>query len=266
MNSRRRSVRRHGRPPYSVVVVHGGPGAPGSAAEIARDLSRSWGVLEPWQSARTVNGQVEELAHQVEQGAVPPVVLIGHSWGAWLSLLFAARHPEKVRRIVLVGCPPFYARDARAIRRTRRTRLRPAEWKEFRALERELSSPGARALPTMLRRLGELSEVADSFELIPREASPTRVDPIVFRKVWNEAAELRSTGALLRRVREVSAPILVVHGEDDPHPAKGVVDPLRRLGLSVHVVLLGRCGHEPWRERHGRGPFYRALRRELSQL
>ena len=35
----------------------------------------------------------------------PPVDLIGLCQGGWLSLLFAARFPDKVRRLVLVGAP-----------------------------------------------------------------------------------------------------------------------------------------------------------------
>lgn len=35
----------------------------------------------------------------------PPIDLIGLCQGGWLSLLFAARFPEKVRRLVLVGAP-----------------------------------------------------------------------------------------------------------------------------------------------------------------
>jgi pimeloyl-ACP methyl ester carboxylesterase len=264
MTSGRRTVRRHGRAPYTVVVVHGGPGAPGSAAGLARAISSTRGVLEPWQSARSVDALVEELRDQVDRDATVPVVLIGHSWGAWLALLFAARFPDRVRRLVLVGCPPFSARDARAVRRARRERLGPSGWREFRATERRLSPGQGGGRTQDLRRLGELSEVADSIELRFPDSSVTRLDPKAYRVVWSEASELRRTGGLLRRVRGVTAPILLLHGRDDPHPSQSVVRTLRRLGLPVRVVLLERCGHEPWRERYGRGPLLRALRRELT--
>lgn len=263
MTSSRKSFRRHGRPPFSVVVVHGGPGAPGSLAPLARALADIRGVLEPRQSARTVRGLVEELSDQVDRGANPPVVLVGHSWGAWLALLLAARYPEKVRRLILVGSAPFRTGDVRALRRVRRGRLGPSGWREFRAIERRLSSPRARATPADLRRLGALSERADSYRLLPRRTVTTREDPRAYREVWGEASEMRRNGSLLRAVRGVVAPVLVVHGRDDPHPVQGVVGPLRRRGVSVRVVLLDRCGHEPWRERYGRGPFLSTLRREL---
>jgi len=56
------NVRRYGKAPYLVAVVHGGPGAAGAMAPVARELGADRGVLEPLQTAMTVDGQVDELA------------------------------------------------------------------------------------------------------------------------------------------------------------------------------------------------------------
>lgn len=34
----------YGKAPYSIVVIHGGPGAPGQVAPVARELSENFGV------------------------------------------------------------------------------------------------------------------------------------------------------------------------------------------------------------------------------
>src|SRR5215211_3749423 len=94
-------LRRYGAAPFRVAVVHGGPGAPGSVAAVARELARERGVLEPLQAARSVDGQVAELGDVLARAASPPVVLIGHSWGAWLAALLAARHPALVGKVIL---------------------------------------------------------------------------------------------------------------------------------------------------------------------
>jgi len=44
----------YGNKPYHVAVIHGGPGAPGEMAPVARELSLSTGVLEPLQTTETV--------------------------------------------------------------------------------------------------------------------------------------------------------------------------------------------------------------------
>src|SRR5947208_748840 len=63
------NLRKYGSPPYNVAVIHGGPGAPGYMAPVARELSARRGVLEPLQTARALAGQVEELHLAVWQDA-----------------------------------------------------------------------------------------------------------------------------------------------------------------------------------------------------
>ncbi len=79
------NLRFYGSPPFRVAVLHGGPGAPGEMAPVAQELAHERGVLEPLQTAETVDGQVEELRAVLETHANLPVTLIGWSWGAWLG-------------------------------------------------------------------------------------------------------------------------------------------------------------------------------------
>ena len=58
-------VRTYGPSPCRAAVLHGGPGAIGSAAGLARGLAESCGVLEPLQSKYSVTEQVEELHRQL---------------------------------------------------------------------------------------------------------------------------------------------------------------------------------------------------------
>ena len=89
-----KNLRKYGKAPFSVVVVHGGPGAPGEMAPIARHLSKKQGVLEPLQASNSVDGQIFELKTIIEKNAQMPIVLIGWSWGAWLSFMLAAKCVE----------------------------------------------------------------------------------------------------------------------------------------------------------------------------
>ncbi len=109
-------VRSYGPPGPTAVVLHGGPGAPGSAAPLARALADPLHVLEPLQrwSSRvplTVEQHVRDLADVLSRetpGYRP--ALVGESWGAMLALAFASRHPDRVSGLVLVGCGTFDAK------------------------------------------------------------------------------------------------------------------------------------------------------------
>lgn len=65
-------------------------------------------IVEAMQSRSGVDLLVDELHCQISQYASPSsrVVLIGHSWGAWLATIYAAHYPQSLRRIILIGTPP----------------------------------------------------------------------------------------------------------------------------------------------------------------
>lgn len=62
----------YGREPFETAVLHGGPGAPGEMAPVARELAQVRGVLEPLQTVGSIDGQVGELASLLEKSADRP--------------------------------------------------------------------------------------------------------------------------------------------------------------------------------------------------
>jgi hypothetical protein len=76
------TLRTYGLAPYQIAVIHGGPGAGGEMAPVARELSNSYGILKPIQTAATLQGQIDELKNALEIHGNPPMVLVGYSWGA----------------------------------------------------------------------------------------------------------------------------------------------------------------------------------------
>lgn len=72
-----RPVRKWGHGPYSLAVIHGGPGAPGEVEPVARELSALKGVLEPFQTETTLEGQVQELRSVLLEHGKTPVTLVG---------------------------------------------------------------------------------------------------------------------------------------------------------------------------------------------
>ena len=101
---------------------------------MAKELSSAWGVLEPLQTASSLEGQVVELKAVLERNGTLPITLIGASWGAWLSFITAARFPVLVGKLILVGSGPFEERFAESIMATRLARLSTEEQIEVHAL------------------------------------------------------------------------------------------------------------------------------------
>jgi pimeloyl-ACP methyl ester carboxylesterase len=257
-----RRLRKYGERPFSVAVVHGGPGAAGEMAPVARRLASSWGVLETLQTATTLDGQVEELVAILEREGVPPSFLIGFSWGAMLSFIVAASRPELVGKLILIGSAPFEERYAASIQQTRMERLGEAEREEAERLTHALEDPGTRDPDAVFARLGELFGKSDAYDPIP---NPGEIEPRydIYRKVWGEAARLRKDGGLLRLRSHIRCPVVAIHGDYDPHPPTGVAEPLSGILSDFRLILSSDCGHKPWIERNARDDFFEVLEREL---
>ena len=260
------TVHRHGLGPVSTVVVHGGPGAAGEMCPVAEELATRMGVLEPWQAALSVDGQVIELAASIAAHANWPVSLIGHSWGAWLVLLTAAARPELVQNVLIVSSGVFDDAYVPLMRQRRRKRLGPELGGEYEELVNRLDGATAVESDRMLSRLGELSAIADAFDPIPPPAwaAPAAGQGAIYEAVWPQAAAMRSNGELLSRVAAVRCPVIGVHGRNDTSPPEGVERPLREVLGDFRFTVLDNCGHTPWLERQARDRFFELLFREVA--
>ncbi len=109
-----KNLRTYGKAPFSVVVIHGGPSAPGHMAPVAWELSQDWGGLEPLQTAISLEGQILELRTVLIVNGDLPVTLIGSSWGAMLGFIFSTRYSEFVKKLILSGHLPWIERGARS--------------------------------------------------------------------------------------------------------------------------------------------------------
>ena len=258
------NLRKHGRSPFNAAVIHGGPGGAGEMYPVALEFSPDTGVLEPLQTADSVEGQVEELRNVLESCGDPPLTLIGFSWGAWLGYLFAASHPRLVKKLILVSSGVFEDRYAAKIMETRLSRLSEDEKAEALSLYSAVESNNLNN--SGFARFGELMSQADSFDPLPRisGAPETAADADIYQKVWEQASKLRSSGQLLRLGEKIQCPVTAIHGDYDPGPAEGVREPLSRVLKDFRFILLPQCGHHPWLERRARDSFYRILREEMG--
>jgi pimeloyl-ACP methyl ester carboxylesterase len=260
-----KNFRKYGKPPFSVAVIHGGPGAAGEMEPLARELASNRGVLEPIQTRDSIKGQVEELKTILEKNADLPVALIGFSWGAWLSFIFAANYPAFVKKLILVGSGPFEEKYALAIRKTRSDRLNKKGREEAESLIKVLNVPATGHQTRIFKRFGELCSKADAYDPVSRESEAISLRVDIFQSVWKEAEQLRRSGELLRLGKNIKCPVVAIHGDYDPHPAEGVEKPLSPVLNDFRFILLKNCGHKPWIEQKAREEFFRVLKKELVQ-
>ncbi|MFC1944836.1 alpha/beta fold hydrolase [Chloroflexota bacterium] len=258
------NLRIYGDSPFRAAVIHGGPGSPGNMAPVAQELSRDFGIIEPLQTAASLEGQVQELRGVVEKNAVLPLTLIGSSWGAMLSYIFSAYYPALVRKCILVGSGVYDDVYASRIQETRLSRLSEGDRQEALALLSTIDDPDHTEKDKSFYRLGMLFSVADAYDPLPYDDEVIEAQFHIFQRVWGDAAQLRSSGKLLELGRQIQCPVVAIHGDYDPHPAEGIQRPLSTVLKSFKFVLLKNCGHLPWIERSARDQFFRILKEALK--
>lgn len=255
--------RLYGKQPYQTILIHGGPGALGEMEPLAKDLSQSMGVIEPFQTKTTITELVTELYETIELYSNDPVNLVGFSWGAWLSTIFASIHPDKVKKLILVGSGPFDEPYSQEIMKSRFQRMNENEIKAFHELQQKLLEQDINK-DDILKQIGILISKVDSYDPIDtNQDERTEVKFSYYDQIWREASSLRKSGELLELTRKVSCPVVAIHGQFDPHPIAGVIEPLSKTITTFKYKILDKCGHKPWVERYAREEFFKILTEEL---
>jgi pimeloyl-ACP methyl ester carboxylesterase len=266
-------VHTHGAAGPMVIALHGGPAAVGSAAPIARGLAHRFRVLEPHQrgsgdqplTVATHVADLDELIAERCEGARP--ALVGESWGAMLALAYAAAHPERVGPVALVGCGTFDLESRARMRAIVAGRQDDAMRERLARIEVEVADPDER-----LRRTYDVTRSVYDFDPVNEggegsaEAEPDAgFDMRAHTETWEDMLRLQAEGVYPAAFAAVRSPVLMLHGDYDPHPGPMIRDVLRAVIPQLGYVELARCGHSPWGERQARDAFFGLLTEWLAQ-
>lgn len=254
-------VRLYGKAPYKIVLVHGGPGAIGSLRGFAQELSvlSQIGVVEAMQSKYSIAELIEELYNQINDNCSNKVSLIGHSWGAWLVALFAEKYPELIERIILIGSGPLEDKYVSEIGARRFENLSEEDGEIYqRLIHNQATDEDMEKIPKVL-------EKSDNYCLENKDLHRAdKTDSQMHNIIWEEAAKLRTNGELLTSFKQIRSKIVLIQGETDPHPARGIVIPLQENGVECETYILEKCGHSPFMEKYAKENFYKILLEVLS--
>jgi pimeloyl-ACP methyl ester carboxylesterase len=254
-------LREYGSSGPQVIVIHGGPGACGSMAPVARALADSFRILEPFQSSSssTVAGHVADLHEVVTAYSSSTPALVGHSWGAMLSLAYAAAHPDSAGAIVLIcsGTFDLPSREQFIINLSERKKDEGARNRFERA--QQISDRNDR-----FHELGKQTLQLYSYDLASTDQEIDESEAGTSSETWDDMVRLQNDGAYPAAFAAIKSPVLMLHGAADPHPGQMI-----RASLAPYISQLeyrewDRCGHYPWLEKSTHDEFFSLLRSWLT--
>ena len=176
--------------------------------------------------------------------------LVGHSGGGVWALWYALAHPDRVRRLVLIG-PPALPKTSCPLP------MRLVATPGVGALLPRLDPPTPKSVLRLASVMGEQATLARRPDLIDLLVALGR-DPVTDRAAKAEIRLLVSPFALLSRsgfrgrsrvrpdeLRQVAMPTLVVWGERDPLGGVAVARAITDLIPHARLEVLP-TGHGPW--------------------
>ena len=246
------------------LVVHGGPGAhhdyllpqmlEASRAAGGRELvlydQRGGGRSKTTQRDEiTWETQVDDLRGVIEEFGLEGAPIVGYSWGALLTMLYAsrARNESAMPRhgpLVLIDPAPVTRQYRNEFEREFARRQNAPEVVRMRE---ELAVSGLREKdPEGYRQRNFELSVAGYFAdpRSARDLTPFRVSARVQQSVWDSLGDfdLLADGSL----SDFGAPTLVVHGRQDPIPLAS--SEAAANAMHAGLVVLDDCGHVPYVE------------------
>ena len=218
-----------------LVLLHGAGDQAGTWFHVAPSLARHYTLVVPdlaghGESAPAAGpipfadlfGGLEAVVEQ--QAGSKRVTLVGNSLGAWIAMVFAARHPERVERVVAINGGPLMGSSGGPS-------LLPKTREEARDAMARLRDPGSPAIP---------ANVLD--DMVRR--SPT--GPIA--RFMGTAA---SMGAWLLgedQLRALAVPVRLVWGVSDKLFPLDYAKRMAAVLPDVELIPVERCGHIPQQE------------------
>lgn len=244
-----------------LVVVNGGPGfdhtyehatVPGTTSAwetLARTRrvvfydqrgnGRS-GALKPGQSC-TLADQIDDLEAVRAHLGADKLDLLGHSWGGFLVMAYAARHPEHIRHLITVASAAPRWGDTVSL------------FKDIfpEGQERADSFAFADALGDKAASDAGIREYFHWLFYAPekRDAFVAQVSPDVFTKPVNEAVEHDVEHFDLNpEIRKFKFPALVITGRYDINVAPSVAYKMHKAIPGSQFVVFEKSGHLPFFE------------------
>jgi proline iminopeptidase len=240
------------------LCLHGGPGTDASGlvrslAPLAGPLGlrlvfwdhrghgrSEWGPVEECTQSQIV-ADVEGVRRALGLGAVH---VLGVSWGGFLALMYAARHPASVRRLAVIGAAASHEFMARA-EANARARATPGEWQAYRALW-DGSLPDDDAFRRAFETIRPLYFHDASLAAAANAArADTRYRLAVRNFVIHHEYARDDCRPELSRIR---CPTLVMVGRHDWICPVDQAEEIQRLIPGAELAVFERSGHSPQTE------------------
>jgi proline iminopeptidase len=208
---------------------------------------------------QTVVEDLEALRVHLKQDRL---LLVGHSWGGMLAMAYAAAHPDRVDRLILIDSGGPTLEFTQWFGDNIEARLRPEDL-EARNYWRAAAKNGVAPDKVALENIRAIVP-GYFFDRKKAMAFATELKDGVLHNDVNELlfADLVKHYDLRPGLRKLDRPVLIVEGHQDPMGDKTAED-IHALIAGSTLIYINKSGHFPWIEQPD--DFRRAITEFLAR-
>lgn len=245
-----------------IIVIHGGPGLSQDylLPEMAKLAENNLVIFYDQRGSGLSTGEINSDSMQIgifldDLEAVrkffgyKSVTILGHSWGGFLAMHYAIRHPESIHKLILLNSVPGSAEEYSLFEQEYMKRLNP-NLDELTAIKesKEFIEGNPATVEKYYRIIFEgafyNSEKIHLLNLcMSSQASInlSKVNEVFEQTVFSKPFNLHD------QLKQVRIPTLIVHGDYDTIPPSTALKLHESIQASKYI-LIKNCGHFPYIE------------------
>lgn len=208
---------------------------------------------------------VDDLEGLRQAFGIEKLNIIGHSWGGLLSMHYAARYPEHVKRLITISSAPVNTALLVASYRKHVSRFAPEEWQH---LEELWSSDAYKAGdPDVHNEAMRMSEgrtfydksFVDEYMSVAAFTEVTAKNAVTLE---DQSRQMKFNITLQETIGNIIAPTLMIQGREDFIVEEA---PVLACGLiqNCELVWIEQSGHYPYIEK--KGEFFNILNEFIGE-
>ena len=171
------------------------------------------------------------MKNVVEDYKGSKIILIGHSWGASLALMYLSQNSGVISKTILIGSAPLNDEAAKIFGENIQLRL----------------SEESKA---------KLQSIKSEFD----QASSDKERNTLIDSLWDFIDE----GQVPRALEKISDPVVAFHADFDPIPMNETFNFLCNHIKGLKTIEVKKSGHSPWLEKSAQKIFLQDLLSELD--
>lgn len=257
----------YGQGKSKVLLLHGGPGAAGSLSYLANILSKTIDIAELWQTSKNIDVMCAEISQQLQYCDDNPII-IGHSWGAVLGYIFAAKFPHNIGKLIMISSGALTKQHHEEAMVARFACISQENNSKMEILYKKLAASSGQEEVEIFCELAkflETIEVSTPVDNIHERIKTLYYDLNCYKSINIEYKHLLNTNQMEALGTKIICPVSIIHGKNDPYSYTDLQNFLcKTLSTKTVFYLLDNCGHWPWREKYAEKEFFFIIQKEIG--